>query len=187
MDSMEKVLNAWDILRQKFLVKEQPKLEESRYEYRFPFPDDVKPTKIETDPIQGTHHGAFAGAIDFHVPLGTKVLAARRGKVTDVVDNHDEWGNDEKFKKKLNYAVINHGGERTEYCHLARGSAKVQVDDEVEEGEVLGETGLSGWMDKPHLHFFVYRGMAYSMSEGTPYKMVAFKGLKPRFKSNLSS
>ena len=57
-----------------------------------------------------------------------------------------------------NGVMIDHdGGWATQYCHLKQGSIAVQRGERVETGAVLGEIGLSGMTEFPHVHFSVYR------------------------------
>ncbi len=52
-----------------------------------------------------------------------------------------------------NGVLIDHGGGwETQYCHLARGSVSVRAGDEVAAGDVIGEVGMSGRAEFPHLH-----------------------------------
>lgn len=59
-----------------------------------------------------------------------------------------------------NGVVIEHAaGWQTQYCHLARGSLRVELGDRVEARQPIGRIGLSGQTEYPHLHFIVrYRG-----------------------------
>jgi murein DD-endopeptidase MepM/ murein hydrolase activator NlpD len=60
-----------------------------------------------------------------------------------------------------NAVVIDHGGNWISgYCHLARGSLKVKVGDQVKVGQPLARVGLSGLTEFPHLHFSVVHGNA---------------------------
>lgn len=57
-----------------------------------------------------------------------------------------------------NGVVIDHGdGWETQYCHLARGSVIVEAGAEVQAGQPIGQIGLSGQTEYPHLHFTVRR------------------------------
>ena len=54
---------------------------------------------------------------------------------------------------------IDHGsGWFTQYCHMRAGSVTARPGDRVTTGQRLGEVGLSGLTDFPHLHFQVSRG-----------------------------
>jgi len=59
-----------------------------------------------------------------------------------------------------NAVVIEHAeGWETQYCHMARGSLRVEVGDRVEARQPIGRVGLSGLTEYPHLHFIVrHRG-----------------------------
>ncbi|UWQ78181.1 M23 family metallopeptidase [Leisingera sp. S132] len=55
-----------------------------------------------------------------------------------------------------NGVVLRHGGGwETQYCHMKRGSILVESGQKVKAGEVLGEVGLSGKTQFPHLHLSV--------------------------------
>lgn len=55
-----------------------------------------------------------------------------------------------------NGVVLRHGGGwETQYCHMKRGSVRVQSGMKVKAGDVLGEVGLSGKTQFPHLHLSV--------------------------------
>jgi len=140
--------------------------------YQLPFPQDTHLDGIETE--GPSHKGPFRGAVDFIVPLGTKILAPLDGEVIEVVDGNSRFGDTDEFVDDLNYITIKHpNGEYSQPAHLEKGSAKVKVGDRVVAGQELGVTGNSGWMDKPHLHLLVFR-LDSSNSKG-------FKGLKIRF------
>lgn len=108
-----------------------------------------------------SHTGPFQWAIDFLVPDGTAVLAAARGVVVDARDTWNVWGADESFRDKLNFVTIEHEHkEYSQYCHLLQYSFRQSglcVGDEVEEGRILGVVGKTGWTDRDHLHFMVFR------------------------------
>ncbi len=104
-----------------------------------------------------SHEGAYKGSVDFAVPLGTKVLAALDGTVTRVRDDSDKYSDQPSSGYDVNYITIEHANhELSEYLHLAKGSALVQVGQAVKTGQPIALTGLSGWMYAPHLHFMVY-------------------------------
>lgn len=66
--------------------------------------------------------------------------------VADVVDNR-ECGNG---------VLIRHGnGWETQYCHMRKGSLTVRQGDRVNRGDVLGQVGISGKAQFPHVHLSV--------------------------------
>ena len=55
-----------------------------------------------------------------------------------------------------NGAVVAHAdGWETQYCHLARGSLRVKPGDRVKTGQSIGQVGLSGKTEFPHVHLTV--------------------------------
>jgi hypothetical protein len=55
-----------------------------------------------------------------------------------------------------NGVVVDHGdGWETQYCHLAKGSLKVTVGEQVAAGQPLANIGLSGNTEYPHAHVTV--------------------------------
>lgn len=59
-----------------------------------------------------------------------------------------------------NAVIIEHAnGWQTQYCHMARGSLRVEVGEAIKAGQAIGRIGLSGLTEYPHLHFTVrHRG-----------------------------
>ena len=58
-----------------------------------------------------------------------------------------------------NGVMLEHeGGWRTQYCHMAKGSVRVKVGDQMTTGQPIGLVGLSGDTEFFHLHFTVRRG-----------------------------
>ncbi len=100
--------------------------------------------------------------LDFALPVGTPVLASKSGVVRYVTDFSDEYyeGIDisEGFSCPANFIAIGHEDDRMSiYSHIAKRSSRVKPGDEVERGQVIAETGKSGWIGPvPHLHFAAY-------------------------------
>jgi murein DD-endopeptidase MepM/ murein hydrolase activator NlpD len=111
-----------------------------------------------------SHKGPYRWAIDFLVNDGTPVIAARDGVVIESVDEFTKWGDDPELAKQMNLVTIRHEGkdgpEFSQYCHLARGSVKVNVGDQVRRGQRIALVGKVGWTDRDHLHFIVFRNDA---------------------------
>jgi hypothetical protein len=110
-----------------------------------------------------SHVGPFVNTIDFLVPQGAPVLAARDGIITRVKEDSHKWGNDERFRQYLNYIDVFHDdGEFSQYCHIMAGSVSklsLGLGDRVKAGQMIGKVGRSGWMDRDHLHFGVFRNI----------------------------
>ena len=56
--------------------------------------------------------------------------------------------------------VVHADGWSTQYCHMKKGSIRVSEGDTVSAGTPLGEVGLSGMTEFPHVHFTVRQGDA---------------------------
>lgn len=127
--------------------------------YRLPVsPVDITLTILESP----SHVGDFEGSIDLAVPVGSPVFASAEGTVARVRDFGVTYGNDPKFGLDVNYITIKHShDELSEYLHLAEGSATVKVGEVVYRGQKIAETGLSGWLTAPHLHWMVYRSSGF--------------------------
>lgn len=102
-----------------------------------------------------THHGKFA--VDFAMPEGTAVRAARGGVVVDVEESFSEGGHLDRLKTRANYVSIRHDdGTIGTYVHLKHSGADVSTGMQVREGDLIGWSGSTGFASGPHLHFEVY-------------------------------
>jgi len=93
---------------------------------------------------------------------GVNVLAAAPGIVAATRDGvpdrmlTDANRADIEGRECGNAVRIDHGnGWQTLYCHLKRDSLTVQTGDAVMPGDILGEVGLSGQTNYPHVHIGV--------------------------------
>lgn len=85
-----------------------------------------------------THWG-----VDYHTPIGTKVMASASGKVVIAKEFY--------FPGKT--VLIDHGqGIYTGYSHLSK--MDVKVGETIKQGQILGRSGVSGKVTGPHLHWF---------------------------------
>ena len=95
---------------------------------------------------------------------GTNVVAAADGVVRAVRDGMDDvmFAEDRaqsiKGRECGNGVVIDHTqGWQTQYCHMKKGTVVVSSGQQVSAGQVLGQIGLSGLTQFPHLHFEIRR------------------------------
>ncbi|MEP0323567.1 M23 family metallopeptidase [Bauldia litoralis] len=115
-------------------------------------------------------HQTYDGhdGVDIRVPTlrdmtaGVAVLAAADGTVQRTRDGVSDAMFDEENAGAVadrecgNGVFVSHaGGWSTQYCHMKRGSIRVAPGDAVKAGTPLGEIGLSGMTEFPHLHFTV--------------------------------
>ncbi len=109
------------------------------------------------------------------IAAGIPVLSAAAGTVRAVRDGMPDqlFGGDAdgevRGRECGNGVLIAHdGGWETQYCHLRKDSIRVQQGDRVTAGAVLGEIGLSGATEFPHLEFLVrYKGSPVDPFAGT--------------------
>ncbi|MFC3034866.1 M23 family metallopeptidase [Pseudoalteromonas fenneropenaei] len=106
-----------------------------------------------TEHYRSANQGVGTYAIDFVMPIGTKVLAARDGEVVSVQAGFKD-GNNEDLKE--NYVFIKHSdGTIGRYFHLMYNGELVKQGDQVTAGEVIALSGNTGQSGGPHLHFDV--------------------------------
>ena len=93
------------------------------YLYRLPYGDAVSFPIIQGYGAKLSHRGAERFTLDFGMPVGTPVHAARDGVVVLVEDSHDVGCAREECGRFANFVVVLHSdGTTGEYFHLERGS-----------------------------------------------------------------
>jgi murein DD-endopeptidase MepM/ murein hydrolase activator NlpD len=111
-------------------------------------------------------------AVDWDVPEGTTVCAAREGRVVGVRDDSTFGGTDPKLKPLGNYVIIKHAdGTFADYHHLKPGGALVEIGDEVKAGDPIGLSGQTGFASKPHLHFMVFQAIDGKKVLSLPFRL----------------
>ena len=112
-------------------------------------------------PLTYDHHQGT----DFALPslaamrAGVAVLAAAPGMVRALRDGMPDIAANAPDAPDLagrdcgNGVLIDHGdGWQSQYCHMKRGTIAVRQGERVAAGAVLGQVGLSGDTEFPHLH-----------------------------------
>ena len=128
--------------------------------YRYPFPDGQAHAITQAHGAKLSSHNNPQNlyAVDFDMPSGTPVVAARDGVVVDVVMSHHSGGQDISYMEHANTVTIVHDdGTIAEYAHLSPGPALVTRGERVNAGRLLGYSGNTGYSTGPHLHFVVSR------------------------------
>lgn len=125
------------------------------YAYDLPF-EMGKKFKV----IQG-YNGNFShtnlNAIDFRMPKGSKVLAARSGIVVKVIDSNRIGCPSRRCLEFGNYISILHSDKsRAEYWHIMHKGVTVKVGDKIIKGDLIAYSGSTGWSSEEHLHFVCY-------------------------------
>ncbi|ROI06816.1 M23 family metallopeptidase [Chryseobacterium sp. G0240] len=125
------------------------------YQYDLPF------KKGKSFNIYQGYNGNFShqneNSLDFSMPEGTEIVAAREGVVTDFVNHNNRGCPTRNCIDQANYITILHpDGTFAQYYHLKQNGVKVNIGDQVEKGDVIGLSGNTGWSKGPHLHFVCY-------------------------------
>lgn len=101
-------------------------------------------TAYSTQYYKGKPHNGT----DIAAPIGTKIYAAAAGKVIRV--DYNGW-----YYQYGRYILIDHGNNITTlYAHLSQSA--VATGQSVEQGELIGYVGNTGFTTGPHLHFGAY-------------------------------
>ena len=130
-----------------------------------------------------SHKGLEEFAVDFDMPEGTPVHAARGGIIARVEESNTRGCWENGCGRYANYVVVLHNdGTTGEYYHLKEGGALVEVGDSVARGQVIGLSGNTGHTTMPHLHFAVYRAAVWGNTQSIPVRFQAESGIvyRPR-------
>jgi hypothetical protein len=131
---------------------------------------DRDPSPAAIDYLCGSVSYNDHSGVDFRIldmaaqRRGVDILAAAPGRVIAVRDGVVDVSVRDIDRATIagrecgNGVVIDHGGGlTTQYCHMANTSITVASGTQVQSGTVLGQVGLSGNSEYPHLHFTVRR------------------------------
>ena len=143
-----------------FIPGEPGALHRPNQPYRLPFALSTAARVSQAYPIVKTHSDpASQYAIDFAMPIGTDVFAAREGVVIEVASDFFEAGTDyETDAPRANIVrVLHDDGTMALYVHLNWNSIRVVPGQRVRRGEYLADSGNTGFSTGPHLHFVVQR------------------------------
>jgi len=146
------------------------------YIYDLPFAPGAKHKVVQG--YGGLFSHKHKAALDFDMPVGTPVFAAREGEVYTFKDDSDEGGPFPKYEKKANYIIIKHSdGSFGCYWHLKHNGVLVK-HGRVIKGQLLGYSGRTGFVLWPHLHFAVKRQLNYDKDSFVRTKFKTTSGIK---------
>lgn len=141
------------------------------YRYALPYAQGAHYRLVQGFGGGYSHKGASRYAVDFAMPVGTPVHAARGGQVIDLQQKYDRGGPSRRYSRYANFVTILHAdGTTGEYYHLRQYGVQVALGDNVNPGQLLGYSGNTGFSSLPHLHFAVYQAKSHGKYASVPFK-----------------
>jgi murein DD-endopeptidase MepM/ murein hydrolase activator NlpD len=130
--------------------------------------------------VQG-YGGLFShthiAALDFEMPVGTPIHAAREGEIYSYKSDSESGGVSPKHKGEANYIIIRHrDGSFGCYWHLKKDGV-VTKTGRVQKGQLIGYSGATGQVLRPHLHFSVKRVLNYDKDSFVKTKFTTSDGV----------
>ncbi|MBA3562513.1 MAG: M23 family metallopeptidase [Gammaproteobacteria bacterium] len=148
------------------------------YLYRLPLAGTQSHKVLQGFSTGFTHNGLEEFTVDFDVPVGTPVYAAREGVVVRVEESNDRSCFGDGCGRYANYVVILHpDGTTGEYYHLHKDGVLLEAGDPVHRGQKIGLSGNTGNSTMPHLHFGVYRADSWGRTQSLPVRFMTSRGV----------
>ena len=150
---------------------------DSDYPYLFPYEHGKKFKIVQGFNGKFTHFGQNQYAVDFNLPEGTPVYAARDGLVVDTKADSNVNGTAPEYNQYNNYIWIYHSdGTFGNYVHLKQNGVVVSVGDQVKAGQLIGYSGNTGLSSGPHLHFDVRVPTRKGEMQSIPIEFLNYDG-----------
>ncbi len=162
-------------------VGDKDAVHDDDYVYALPYASGRSYRVLQGYRSRFSHTGLEAFAVDFDMPEGTPVHAARSGVVARVEGSHSIGCWEDGCGRYANFIVVLHeDGTTGEYYHLQQDGVLVEVGDSVERGQKIGLSGNTGHTTMPHLHFAVYRATEWGNTQSIPVRFRSADGLVTR-------
>lgn len=150
------------------------------YLYRLPFVRGANVYVSQGYHGETSHKGLSAYAVDFPVPIGTPIYAAREGTVVGAEGTNTLGAASPEYRQYANYVIIEHSdGTMGNYYHLKQKGTAVAIGQKVNQGDLIGYSGNTGYSSGPHLHFSVSKVDPVSMRRpmNLPVKLQTLQGI----------
>lgn len=145
------------------------------YIYELPFKEGTAHKVVQG--YGGMFSHKHKAALDFVMPEGTPIYAAREGIVYSFKDNSNEGGLSVS-ERKANYIIIRHSdGSFGCYWHLQKNGVVIKKGI-ISKGQLIGYSGRTGFVLKPHLHFAVKLKLNYNKDSFVKTKFRTTKGIQ---------
>jgi murein DD-endopeptidase MepM/ murein hydrolase activator NlpD len=162
-------------------VGDKDAVHDDDYVYALPYAGGRSYRVLQGYRSRFSHTGLEAFAVDFDMPEGTPVHAARSGVVARLEESHSIGCWEDGCGRYANFIVVLHDdGTTGEYYHLQQNGALVEVGERVERGQRIGLSGNTGHTTMPHLHFAVYRATEWGNTQSIPVRFRSADGLVTR-------
>lgn len=124
-----------------------------------------------------SHQGHTRYSIDWKMPIGTPIHAARGGIVASVKEDSDEFGESEEYLEAANtISILHDDGTVGFYVHIMQQGAEVKEGQRVKAGQFIGRSGHTGFSTGPHLHFEVYQAVNGRTKQSIPIRFMSRDG-----------
>jgi murein DD-endopeptidase MepM/ murein hydrolase activator NlpD len=151
---------------------------DDQYLYRLPYNNAAGPYVVQGFNGGYSHRGFSQYSVDFAMPNGSEIYAAREGVVVDVESRNNRGGASRRYARYANFIVIEHSdGSTGEYYHLLKSGVFVRPGDNVKRGQLIGLSGSTGFTSLPHLHFAVYKAVANGDTQSLPIRFLSAAGI----------
>lgn len=178
MEPRVKHLSTWYRYNFDWAVGSQDAVHDDSVIYWLPYAPGKRYGILQGYGSRFSHTGLERYTIDFNMPVGTPVHAAREGIVARIVEENDKGCWDDGCGAYANFVVVLHDdGTTGEYYHLVKDGALVAEGDRIAQGQLIALSGNTGHTTMPHLHFGVYRAATWGATESIPVRFRSKSGI----------
>lgn len=152
------------------IVMGNPNIPSKNYAYSLPFAQGEAYFISQAFKGEFSHtHPQSLYAVDFPMPEGSWICAAREGLVVEVAEDYLLGGLDSRYLSEANFVRILHDdGTMAVYAHLKPGSVLYRAGASIKKGACFGRSGNTGYSSGPHLHFVIQQNTGLKL-ESIPF------------------